>query len=676
MRTLRTSLVLAIVLAPTAVLVSGAAHAQPTDPAAPPAAPSAETPPPAAEPPPPPPAAEPAPPAEPAPAPVTPAPAPAPAADASASADASVGVGAVVQMGDSAGAASTRGGGSGNSSGSYGGPQTSSDDEWKFGFNGYLRAPMRIGVGSRIHAKPDQAVTTLTSPQIPNDQYLDWQYTKSVQRSWLESFFSYGNNWAKGVFAIQAFRFTDSSFPDSEAQFGVGQAWVELTPDMMAIDENLRVNAKVGSFWGRYGGAGQYDAGAYDTFIIGRTHTMGESVRAEYDLDDMTVFFEEGFGTKQPHPSPFNSTKFTLLGHLHGGFNWDQLLSVNAHYMRAWTQEPDHDCVSREEEAAYYGQKANGDQTARDDMMTLYAEAPVGACKHETAGNDKTVGMGSGGGIVRRSDSPDGHVDIMGIDAVLTPGALGRFFVGYSHINAVHAVSVDSAFETIHADGGGFFKMGLTHQYFVSRKNWDNPTTWNGGGNGSIDSIEWQWDLSLSSLIGSEVFGQQALDLQAFMMLNLIKSTDDTTMDGISKLKFGAELTYSPLSWFGIGLRGDQVNPRSDVPEQAFTVLRPRLVFRSDYGTHEEIEIGYARYFYAQRECSNGDWVACVQPPNATVGPDGWGNRPGINSAKTGRGTPVDVDSTVGPYNADAGAIQGWDPPQEQAFYISANIWW
>ena len=49
---------------------------------------------------------------------------------------------------------------------------------------------------------------------------------------------------------------------------------------------------------------------------------------------------------------------------------------------------------------------------------------------------------------------------------------------------------------------------------------------------------------------------------------------------------------------------------------------------------------------------------------------------PNDNATKTMRGTPVDVESDVGPYNADPGAIQGWDPPHEQAFYISANIWW
>src|SRR5690606_31494632 len=97
----------------------------------------------------------------------------------------------------------------------------------------------------------------------------------------------------------------------------------------------------------------------------------------------------------------------------------------------------------------------------------------------------------------------------------------------------------------------------------------------------------------------------QQLDLTAFGMLNLIKSRDDDDLANISKLKYGADLVWGPLSWFAAGFRFDRLQPRSDIPEQSFTVLAPRLIFRSDFATHEEITIGYARYLYAQRECTN-----------------------------------------------------------------------
>ncbi len=586
------------------------------------------------------------------------------------------------------------GGGSGSGIRNYGGPSTASEDEWKFGFAGYMRAPMSVGIGERVNAKIDQNETTLSIPQLPNDQYLDWQYTQTVQRSWIESYFSYGNSWAKGVFSIEQFRFSQSTWPDPEANFGVGQAWIELTPDMAAIDENMRVKAQFGSFSGRYGGAGQYDAGAYDTFIIGRTHQVGETVRLEYDYNDYVFSFEEGFGTKEPNPSPFHNTKFTLLAHAHGGITWDDFITVNAHIMHAWTQEPDHDCASREEEVAFYennqmGASVNGDDTTQG-LLVQFAEAPVGACKQEnTDGSDDfmitpdgpqaaVASVPGAGPLVRRSDTPDGSLTTVGIDAVFNTAALGRIFLGGSYVMADHAVTVAPAYEVIHAYGGGFFKSGVTHMYFNERSRWDSYDVMSAGGNGTILTGEAQWDLNLSSLIGPEIFGQQNLTAKLFGMFNLVQSDDDPNLENVSKLKYGTDILWFPTGWFGAGVRADRLEPRSDIAEQSFTAIAPRLEFRTGFTTHERIQIGYARYIYAQRECGRGAGEAlfCTQAPGATVAPAGFANRPGINATKAFRGTPVDVESTAAPFKAGDGQIQDWDPPHENVVFISADMWW
>lgn len=573
----------------------------------------------------------------------------------------------------------------------YGGPAISSGDEWQFGFAGYMRAPLRIGVGERLNAKTDQATTTLSVPQVPTDSFIDWQYTKTIQREWLEAYFSYGNSWAKGVFSIEQFRFSQSAWADPEAVFGVGQAWVELTPDMSSIDENMRMNAKIGSFSGRYGGAGQYNAGAYDTFIIGRTHQVGEAIRVEYDYNDFIFYFEEGFGARQPNPSPFHNTKFTLLAHGHAGFNWDQFFTLNVHIMHSWTQEPDHDCVSREEEIAAILENTGASTITTDsalDQAVRFAEGPVGACKHETAADDRQVSPTTGsrlatdptaaGPLVRRSDTPDGSLQVLGADMVFNTSSLGRIFIGGSYLTAEHAVNVAPAIEVLHAFGGGFFKSGVTHLYFNEKSRWDDPEVMARGGNGRIVTAEAQWDVSLSSLIGPEIFGQQQLQAQVFGMFNLVQSDDDEALESVTKLKYGADLLYSPASWFGVGVRGDRVEPRADIPEQSFTAIAPRLVFRSDFGTHEEIQIGYGRYFYNTRECPRtaGRELYCVQAPGATVAPDGWGNRPGVNSTKAFRGAPVDVESTSAGYKPTGAQIQDWDMPMEHVFYISAEMWW
>ena len=68
------------------------------------------------------------------------------------------------------------------------------------------------------------------------------------------------------------------------------------------------------------------------------------------------------------------------------------------------------------------------------------------------------------------------------------------------------------------------------------------------------------------------------------------------------------------------------------------------------------------------------DWSdlrKCVQPPNATIAPEGFGNRPGVTGTKERRGGPIDVESVRGGFPDN-----GWTAPHEHVFYVSADIWW
>ncbi len=580
----------------------------------------------------------------------------------------------VVQMGDSNSAAG-RGPSSGATrSGNYGGPASSSDDEWKFEYHGYFRAPLRFGVGERLNAKSDQSKTTISQPLVPDDQYLNWQYTKANQRAWAEAFFSYGKKSARGTLGLQAFNFTDAASKDNTAQFGIAQGWVEWEPDLSEVDEDMRMLVKVGSFWARYGGAGRYDAGAYDSFIFGRTHVMGALVRGEYDVDDATYHVELGGGAKEPNPEPFHNTKFTLLAHGHVGASFSEEFDIRGHVMHAWTQEPDHDCVSREEEWAVQNTAALSDETVKE-LAARYSEAPVGACRWEGVTGDS--GTQTPNDEYVRGDSPDGSMTTLGAEIVWN-APFARWWAGGSYLIADHAVTLDAAYELLHANGGGFFNMGVTHQYFVERQNWENAqmNVQSNGGNGNIATFATQVDTSLSSLFGADVMGGQDVKLQGFLMFNQVHSDDDPGLKNYSKLKYGADIEYSPLPWMGAALRIDSLSPRSDIKEQSFWVLGPRLTFRSDYGTHEEINIGWAHYMYDTISCAsynpNGpDSLYCVQPPTAVVGPAGWYQRPGVNASKALRGTPTEPGSRTGKYPNIA-----WDDPHTNTFYINASIWW
>ncbi|APR77993.1 Hypothetical protein A7982_03340 [Minicystis rosea] len=459
--------------------------------------------------------------------------------------------------------------------------------DWKFDFHGYFRAPMRIGLGHNDNPATGQSASTVHYPLVPDDQYLSWQYTGVQAKDWSEVFLSYGNSWVKGTVGLQGFNFTDAAWQNAKAQFGIAQAWVTLTPHLGY--QNVRLEAKVGSFWNRYGGSGKYDAGRYDTYLFGRTHAMGESVRMAIDIDKVTLWAEQGFGVKQPDPNMYNPSKFSLLFHGHGGVSWNKIIDLNFHVLHAWAKEEDRTANS--------------------------------------ANPQPFTGL------------PDGSVTILGPEIRVSNTPAGELYLGFSHIRANHATVVTDVVEVIHSGGGQTYSQGLQGNYL------DGPTK-SSNGNGKINTLLLQYDFSLANLLANlksprSQFWGDGPDLAAsfFMMFNSV-SSDDPDMDGVKKLKYGADLLGTPLKWLGIGIRYDRVQPNSKIPEQSFGILSPRIVFRTAFVTHEEISFQYSRYMYNQRACPTGDTgLHCVQPPPAPTLPSGFGT-PTLSLDPDQRGAP------------------------------------
>jgi hypothetical protein len=608
-----------------------------------------------------------------APAPAAPAPAaPAPAAPA-ADANANVGAQANLSLGANANANATANADATKKEekpaaeravGSVGGPVSDADDTWRFGFNGYFRAPMRFGIGTRDNPGPNQSGTTLHAPLVPDDQYLSWQHTNHSRRDWAEMFFSYGNTWAKGVLSVSGYNFTDASSYQNNTQFGIGQGWLEVTPYMPW--ENIRLKVKAGSFWNRYGQMGRYDAGEYDTYLFGRTHAMGETVRVEIDMADqpMTLGFEHGIGTKRPDASVYNTSRFTMLHHAHADMLWDQSIFVGLHFLHSWTQE----------EARFTG----------------YQPPWVIA-------NNQKLGYLS-------TTQPDGKMTIFGAEARFDmPDVFGYLYLGASYITLKDAMTVGPAVEVIHSYGGGDYNMGVTSNYLDSEScRWNITPNGCSRGNGNVLTVGAQYEAKISDLLGQSPFGDgQDLTWKLYTMFNKVGS-DDKVNDGITKLKVGTDLFFDATPVLAFATRFDYLAPNSRIPEQNFMILSPRIVFRSQLVTHEQIALQYSRYIYKQRECASGtpadiqdtagrqqpteadDWTPpgqqfpavpgtdytfanatqaeanCVQPPPSTVAPDGWGSMTEGLDPKL-RGMPY-----TGPHLR----------PDVNVISLEATMWW
>jgi hypothetical protein len=537
---------------------------------------------------------------------------------------------------------------------------------FEFGYHGYLRAPMRVGIERRL---PEDARrleasgtprTTLHEATVPDDQYLSFQSTSHNMRSWAETVFEFGNGFAKGVLALGSYNLTESGFSDPDANWGISQGYVLLTPNFPF--EDLRAWVKAGAIVDRYGMSGRYDAGEYDMYVFGRTHVMGETTHLDYDLAHAwTLYVEQGFGAHKPDPNAFNNARYTLLHHEHVGLRRGRELELGMHYLMSWSQE-----------------------------------------------EYRPSGLAIGNDHAPRNGLPRGSLWVAGIEARAELGPFGYVYGAFSHVGTRYALTVSRAIEVLHASGGGEFQLGIPANYLDSPRclqappstpasppagmapeNWA-PLDFDGcsDGNGSVDALHAQYEFSAENftrqIAGGERFWGDGVDavlklygLAAFATSKARDTTAAATTGGVSalaatpseyavrKLKFGADLEVNVLPWLSLAVRFDRVLPNHHIPEQAFAVLSPRLELKSSFVAKERVTLGYSRYFYDQRRCvadagpENPDPLSeyrCTQPPPSPVPYDGFGSTSRKQDGETRE--------------------SGVKHPDQNVVKVEASMWW
>ncbi len=412
--------------------------------------------------------------------------------------------------------------------------------------HGYLRAPMRVGVGddndgsgsgSELHAPP----------RVPDASFTDWRYIDNLPGPWAEILFSYGTPRAKGTLSIASYNQSIAGYRELQAQLGVNQAFVALNfPG--SLGPNGDVSLTVGSFSNRYGTMGKYDAGMYETYLFGRTRVAGETLALKYYVTpDVSLHLEHGIGAKLdvipfeqpmprpeylPYPGPVPQGS-TFLHHAHAGIGLGKKLKLGGHYLTAFTPD-DHNAPGTE---------------SRKGRMSIY------------------------GGEIRFNGD-----------------VFGDGYAGYSHIDASHILPLADAIEVLHSSGGWQFKNNFFGRF--------NPRTGMtpADDSGEVDSVAFQYALSLGKIARYPTrFGGNGPDLTLtlFGMFNSV-SSDTQSHD---KLKYGADLFYSAFDALGLGVRYDLVQPNLDDNDQSFAVLSPRIVLRSAFVAHERVTLAYSRYF-------------------------------------------------------------------------------
>jgi hypothetical protein len=475
-------------------------------------------------------------------------------------------------------------------------PPEETSSEWKFDVSGYFRAPLRMSWGPPTTQDPlgGNAGTQYRTPAlVPDGNYVDWRYTNSMVGPWTELNFHYGNSRAKATVQIASYNLTDSGYRRLEAQLGINQAFLTLNfPELINDDTRLILN--VGGFTNRYGAAGRYDGGKYETYLFGRTHVVGETATLEYDYGPWTFAAEEGFGGKI-EPTPFYGPPGESMApqnHLPTIPIWDP-------YPGPVAQESTF--VAHAHLGAVY----------KKQFLLGFHYLDVFANDNERAGSYEADMSGYGTGS-RPTTDPKPGLKIYGVDLKVLSGLLGDGYIGWAHMKASNILYLQDAVEVLHSFGGV-----QLHDNFFGQPGRTEIT------GGTVDTFLFQEVFSFGSLFRyPQAFWGDGPDLIAsvFGMYNIVHS-DSTGYTDIKKLKWGADLTYLPLPWFGIGARFDLVSPDMSDKEQNFSVFSPRIVIKTAFVTHEQVILQYSHYSYGS-SAAQSQYPYTAQPGGASLGAD------------------------------------------------------
>jgi len=438
--------------------------------------------------------------------------------------------------------------------------------EWKVWLSGYVRAPLRWSWGPATTPDPNGGnpdTQMRTSPLVPDATSTDWRYTGSLVPPWTELDFHVGSARAQATVQIASENVTDAGYRQLAANLGINQAFLTIRlPDLS--NGGVHVTIAAGGFSNRYGAAGRFDAGKYDTYLFGRTHVAGEALTLAADLGNWTLLAEQGFGAKL-EPVPFYKTPSP------------DPARPPMDPARVW--DPQAGPVPQESTLIAHGHLG---LRYREQLLLGIHAIDVFANDNERGGAFINLGY------VRPPSVAPPRLLIAGADAKWLSTPVGDGYLGYAHLDARNADYLGAAIDVLHSAEG----WQLHDNFFGVPGAIERAT-------GRIETVLFQDVISIGRLLRGESFaaGDPDLIAAAFAMWSRVSGAVNPAYDH-DKLKAGGELMYVPLRWLGLGGRFDLVAPNLDDTTQSFSVASPRILLRTAFVTHEQILFQYSRYFY------------------------------------------------------------------------------
>lgn len=417
---------------------------------------------------------------------------------------------------------------------SFGQPPVSPGD-WQFDFHGYLNVPLRMGINSRENPYDTQYKTVFHAPPLVPDDRERFEHTGVMPQPWTQLNFSYGNSKAVATIIIASKTVSNASgYFNPPDHIGVNDAFVTFKPGL-----GIGLEIDVGGFANRYGGMGEYDLGRYDTPIIARVGGVGETARVRVPLGgDLSFLAEQG---------------------VMGQFDRAQLGVESA----GWNDFADPNVGST---FAHHGHLGLA-KTGMGQLGLHYVQAFT---------RDDRVAP----------ELADGSINLLGVDVSGQFQRFGHLYLALAYTSADDARTVSPVIRVLNAPGG----PGLMTEYF-------GP---NSGGNGTLTTLGGQYDVSIGEIARHpQPFSGYGPDLvvSAFSIFTQVGS-DEAEFDGVGKLKYGTEVTYSAFSWLAFSGRYDRVIADLDDDTQTFAVISPRILFRTDCNSQDQVTLQYSRWMY------------------------------------------------------------------------------
>lgn len=433
-------------------------------------------------------------------------------------------------------------------------------ERWVLKMKGYVRAPMRVGIGPRNDGQDGDELHS--PPRMVGLSSGTWEYLSLAPNPSFSMYFTYGNPLVSANVIWSSSYQYEAGYRSLDQIGGISQAYLALKfPDLFGERGGLAWT--VGAFSNRYGLAGPRgtSSGYYGTYLFGRTHVMGETLTANFDLTDRwQVVLEHGFGAKldvipyitespeRPGGAPENDffpgqgqvpAGSNYVHHAHAGLYLDEWLKFTGHYMTSWTP------------------------------------------------NDNS--------FVRGTPAEEARLTVVGGDVRIDSDAWGNGYLGYSHVRGDNLSPLSDGIQVLHGSTGRGFK----ENYFGRKDRVANFTPTNTSGD--VDTVLFQYLFRLST-VWDRPFGARDASVAVYGMGNHAVSPAEgqgafaQDID-VYKLKFGAELQVALLRFMSAGVRFDRVIPNLDDQDSAFTALSPRLLFYSRLKSKEYILVNYTRFF-------------------------------------------------------------------------------